>query len=174
MLVQSDTEKIEQRHYNTRGCSKEEENNLFPLPVFDRTRSNRLKLQQGRFILGITENFNDDDREQIAWQVWSFHLHWRSVRSEYLNNCFLQAGGWIRRLLEVSSSSTVYFTLVVKLQFKTQASCILFTLSHPCLQAVIKSFCTEKSKQCYYSSDLVMKNGTTSWNKVLLDMPSFR
>lgn len=31
--------------------------------MFDRTRSNRLKLQQERFILEITENFNGEDRE---------------------------------------------------------------------------------------------------------------
>lgn len=74
MLVQSDTEKIEQRHYNTRCCSKEEENNLFPLPMFDRTRSNGLKLQQGRFILEITENFNGEDREQIAWQAFGVSI----------------------------------------------------------------------------------------------------
>jgi len=63
MLVEFDTEKRERRRYNTRGSYKEEENNLFLLPVFDRTRSNRLKLQPERFILEISENFNGEDGE---------------------------------------------------------------------------------------------------------------
>lgn len=47
------TEKIERRHGNTRGCSKEEKNNPFPLPLLDRTRSNRLNYSREDLFLKL-------------------------------------------------------------------------------------------------------------------------
>ena len=67
-----------------KGCHKEEGENLFILASGDRTRSNGLKLQQGRFRLDIRKKFLTvrvvKHWNKLPGRLWNLPL-WRYLRT---------------------------------------------------------------------------------------------